>query len=905
MTKIIKVLKNNENTKPLKKKIKVLKNNENTKPLKKKIKVLKNNENTKLLNKNVKPLKKVIKVIKVLKNNENITSLKKVIKVLKNNEDTKLLNKNNSIEPSEWILPNKKKFINWVNKIFINYQLKGKYDEETGFKLLPNQKFIRDYMQHSSPYRGILLYHGLGSGKTCSAIAVAENLKNYVDNIVIMLPASIKQNFIHELKFCGDDKYKSNPKLIDNYYKFVSYNSSTKIKQLDKLNSLDNSVIIIDEIHNLVSLIMNSMINKKSNQGYEIYKKIMEAKNIKLIFLSGTPIINNIYETAIMFNMLKGYIEIIKFQMSDMDGNYLNIETLEKINKEFVKIPEFDFIDQYYPINNNLHLCLKINSSNQNFGDIIDSIINIGINNNIIIKYIDIDESNTLFPENKKDFENFFITLNKDNTETFKNKDLYKRRILGLVSYLKGSNEFDYPKINNIHNIKVNMSDYQYNLYEIIREHVERKQERYSKKNKQMNSVFRVYSRQISNFIFPEDIIRPYPKKILQIFKSLQNNGNNKAVIKISNDEFNNNANDELLDKVSKKQMLKIDEILNKLDNNSSQYLTIDKLHKYSPKMLEIMNNINNSNGLILIYSQFRKMEGVGVFSKVLNANGYSYYNKNNKLPKYAIYSGMEKEDEKIDIINKFTHPNNKYGDNIKILMITMAGAEGLDLKNIRQVHILEPYWNEVKIQQVIGRARRRKSHIDLPPKDRNIDIFRYYSSFSNTQLKSTKEYIKITTDEFIYQLARKKKIITDEILNIFKEIAVDCTLNSFETNNNIQCYSFGDISNGLSSKPNIKEDIGFIKHKEEIRTFKINLQKAIIDNNGFVLIPNNKDKKFYKFINNKLQKPLNLTKSQYSNYKIVVIDLNSNNIYDYYASIKHNQIKIGIINKDGLFVKF
>ncbi len=864
------------------------------KPNKKIIKVLKKNTNKKI----IKVLKK--NTNKVIKKDTN----KKIIKVLKNANKEENKSNNEVVKPNEWILPNKIKFINWINKIFINYQLKGKHEVTKGFKISSSQKFIRDYMQSSSPYRGILLYHGLGSGKTCSSITVAENLKHYMDNIIVMLPASIKQNFIHELKFCGDDRYKSNSKTIDNTYTFISYNSSTKIKQLNKFNSLDNSLIIVDEIHNLVSLIVSSIING-SGQGLDIYNKIMNAQNSKIIFLSGTPVINHAYETAILFNMLKGYIEITKFHMTDINGKYLEKKVLEKINSEFEKIPEFDFIDEYYPINNNLHVCLKINSSNERYGEIINKIINIGLKNKVVIEYIEFDNTNTLFPEDKKIFDDYFIDINENNTEVFKNKDLFKRRILGLVSYLKGSNTVDYPSINKIENVKVQMSDYQYNLYEMIREYVERKQERYSKDSKKVSSVFRVYSRQILNFIFPEEVQRSYPKKILQILKTVQNNGNkSSSILKISNEELNNNANKELSEKTTKKELEKIDTLLYNLEHHSENYLEFNKLNKYSPKMYEILKNIKQCKGLILIYSQFRKMEGIGVLAKVLNVNGYSHYLNKSKSPKYAIYSGMEKDEDRINIINKFTSYDNRYGDKIKILMITAAGAEGLDLKNIRQVHILEPYWNEVKIEQVIGRAQRRRSHIDLPKNEQNIDIYRYYGVFSNSQKNQTKEYMKTTTDEFIYHIAKKKKVITDEILQIFKEVAVDCTLNSFETNNNIQCYSFGSIKNGLSSKPNIRDDYGFIKQEEEIKTTKIKLKTGLIDNNNFILIPNTKDKKFYKLINNKLQDPINIQKNKYKNFKKVVIDLNSNLIYDYYASLKHNQIKIGKIDKYGKIEK-
>ena len=61
-------------------------------------------------------------------------------------------------------------------------------------------------------------------------------------------------------------------------------------------------------------------------------------------------------------------------------------------------------------------------------------------------------------------------------------------------------------------------------------------------------------------------------------------------------------------------------------------------------------------------------------------------------------------------------------------MIISGAGAEGISLECVRQVHILEPYWNFVRINQVFGRAIRLESHEDLDPKDRNVEEYIYLS---------------------------------------------------------------------------------------------------------------------------------------------------------------------------------
>ena len=103
--------------------------------------------------------------------------------------------------------------------------------------------------------------------------------------------------------------------------------------------------------------------------------------------------------------------------------------------------------------------------------------------------------------------------------------------------------------------------------------------------------------------------------------------------------------------------------------------------------------------------------------------------------PKYVLYTGTETAEEKEIVRNILNgdwskipkslvpeltsiHPNNLYGEVIKVIMITSSGSEGITLKNVRYVHLMEPYWHPVRGEQVIGRARRIRSHDALPEED-------------------------------------------------------------------------------------------------------------------------------------------------------------------------------------------
>ena len=94
-----------------------------------------------------------------------------------------------------YTLPNRKAFSDSVTRIFLKYRQKDMVGTDEPVKdLKPYQKLVRDYLVIETPYRGVLLYHGLGSGKTRSAIAIAESLMSN-KKIYVLTPASLEDNF--------------------------------------------------------------------------------------------------------------------------------------------------------------------------------------------------------------------------------------------------------------------------------------------------------------------------------------------------------------------------------------------------------------------------------------------------------------------------------------------------------------------------------------------------------------------------------------------------------------------------------------------------------------------------------------------------------------------------------------
>jgi hypothetical protein len=183
--------------------------------------------------------------------------------------------------------------------------------------------------------------------------------------------------------------------------------------------------------------------------------------------------------------------------------------------------------------------------------------------------------------------------------------------------------------------------------------------------------------------------------------------------------------------------------------------------------------------------------------------------------PRYIMYTGDEEREKRqvllriyngqwdklpkslADEIRTFTgQSDNKAGNVAKVFMITQSGAEGISLANVRQVHIMEPYWNYVRLEQVKGRAVRICSHMDLPPEERTVDIFTYISKFGASQLvdDTLKTFDnKQTTDQMVMNLLIAKKTLADSLMDAMKESAVDCQLNKLE-NGVGSCYVFNEI---------------------------------------------------------------------------------------------------------------
>ena len=315
---------------------------------------------------------------------------------------------------------------------------------------------------------------------------------------------------------------------------------------------------------------------------------------------------------------------------------------------------------------------------------------------------------------------------------------------------------------------------------------------------------------------------------------------------------------------------------MNKLDRERMQFLQLDtmnpsaRLHTYSPKLDRMIRHINSSKGSNLVYSQFKTVEGLGVLGIALKANGYveieisdsanpTFSDKTEasfrkgpaaKEKRFITFTGEGSKEHRALVLNLFNgnlsklpmnmrtvleesgynERFNQYGEICWVIGITGAGAEGISLKCCRSVHIMEPYWNNVRLDQVKGRAIRICSHKDLPFSEREVEIYTYYTVFSEEQKRGDKIDVTIrdadkdrttgrimTSDENVYYVGLRKDKINHELLTIMKESAVDCNLNAAD-NDGVQCMNLYGKPDQYIFDPNLEVDtiITSIDFKED-----------------------------------------------------------------------------------------
>lgn len=673
------------------------------------------------------------------------------------------------------------------------------------FTLEPQQIFLRNYISPDTPYNGILVFWKTGTGKTCAAISIAEGFKNTLKNMnkKMLVITTIPENFRKEIYNFEKERHKINPedviqctgreyelgeeslyltqqqrekevlKMIKSYYQFFGYTSfanyitentggwkgdekdiNEKIKNFIS-NEFDERVIIIDEIQN---------IKTDKRDLTKIIQPILQAiikygKNIKLVLMSATPMFDRPDEIIFYINLLLENDGREKINKNDIfnskDGTLKNgaDQILRKIFTGYVSYiraeKPYIFPFRIYPKESVVpHVEYYIN------GKKIDKEKRIKYTKLVLCEMKGIQEKTYEYYLNTKIKENEIENIhNEENVNEDENENNLKdKRILHDLIYISNitfplSNENENKNIGSISKMAVE-ADYDNGLGG------------YYKSVKMIGSKKRIQFKYQSHAIFNKDTSKEKP------------------------------------------------------------FADEDYLNKYSTKFASLLETVKKSKGLIYIYSNFIS-QGVLPLALMLEQNGFDReciegedqlldYNVNKykgggkrrqicywcgndakfkdhhnekakdfhyfKRAKYIIYYPEQSEIIKVkkeEALKKFIDRKNKYGEDIKIFIGTKAVSEGLDFKMLRQVHILEPWYNLSRHEQIIGRAIRNHSHFLLLPEERNVEIYQYASILPPKSKYSDRESVDLKN----YRLSENKDVIIKKITRIMKESAVDCVL--------------------------------------------------------------------------------------------------------------------------------
>lgn len=611
-------------------------------------------------------------------------------------------------------------------------------------KLEPQQFLLRNYISPVTPYNGLLVFHETGVGKTGAAISIAERFKEFLPTKIIVLVKSdtISKNFRNELSkyiFTGDnyatdderkvlengtkqekiDTQKAISRRINKQYEIITYGAfinrtigrrptvklgeSVRSKKREiigePIKNVSNSLIIIDEAHNLAG-----------NDGYRAVRTMLNKSiNTKVVLLTATPAFDNVREIVEVINLILPKDQQLPDRMNKKNVNLFKITRL--FDKKKAKEGE--------------------------------------INSPITIPML-----------------------------TEKGEKLLKRHVKGIVSYLK-ANKKTFPtqivkgkelttQKGSVKVVKCKLSDYQWKAVKLAlsRDTVNSDSDNSRNSNKRNSSNRNSVNRNKASTSAIASTSARSARGTLQ-------NEVIKASVAFKNTSDATSFVSPIVDtkgigKYGKEVLKEI-----KKSREAQKELTGDSLKKYSAKLYKLIKNLEKikGKGTAFVFSGFVE-GGVNMIAEIMKLNGYSQYGVDDNKPKFALLSGKIEPARRERFRKMFNKSDNKKGSKIAVLLATPVFSEGITLKNVRQIHILEPAWNMSRLIQVEGRGIRNNSHIDLLPKNRTVETYKYCAVAPKSAGNID------TIDEVKYKVAEKKDRSIKKAERILKKAAIDCALN-------------------------------------------------------------------------------------------------------------------------------
>ena len=354
-------------------------------------------------------------------------------------------------------------------------------------------------------------------------------------------------------------------------------------------------------------------------------------------------------------------------------------------------------------------------------------------------------------PVDKEFMEKYF------DGDKFIPDNTFRRAVRGKVSYLRG-------QVTNADRIEIGQTE-PYTKYikvfpdamssfqeQVVQEASERMDDKTDTSGKTKGGSFLKYSRNASNFVFPDGSYGSEGYKKHALRHRVKEKGTHDSV------EF---------DDITKQ------EVKNNLGKLSSKYESIINIIKEHPTELVYIycELVTGSGGLVLaLCLQALGFKWIKNVPTILSDDDEKH--DDNRRGFAIISSNTETTSGKGSVgkmIDAFSSPQNKYGKYIQVLIGSKKISEGITLKNVRQLHIVMPHWNLSALDQASGRIIRNLSHESLPENERYVHIYRHVAVTKNPSVE--------TPDIYIYRKAEDKDKKNTLVYRFLKIMAFDCSL--------------------------------------------------------------------------------------------------------------------------------
>ena len=611
-------------------------------------------------------------------------------------------------------------YYNWINQSFKQYAFPDEkfndpgYDPDavyssicnsSDYSLKPQQKFAGRIMNTYTKNKGLLVYHGLGSGKTQTSIVIGEAFKfrNSTDDsvipgrsdtlVLIVVPAALVEQYYSEIiGNIENGKIKSaSGQILINGDRQYYLNDLTR----EAISQAYLDIIELEkdpenpENERKIRQLKKDIIRRKNEERLSVQKVYQ--------ILSHETFLNRIFNYSDGDFKPGPYLPLLKI------GNGLLIidEIQNLVSAIGTSYRKLLYSIKFYADNNFRVVALTGTP-------IYDKPFEFGLLMNVLRPRIQ-------FPDGYEEFNEVFL----QDRNTMKNKELFKKMCSGYVSYFKGGNPEAYPFKKTII-MEHSMNPYQYTVYkkallaEVQRDLESRKADNEefivrvhtseSKNDEKATGIFN-NSNLFCNIAFPEAKLTAEETRVMS----------RETVLKAGIREFKS-----VLRSVAA-QGNNFAKILNTVSGFSSKFAKVAELIMASP-------------GPVFVYSNF-VFYGVDAMATVMSFLGYTEYpDQSGANGCYFVWKGKASPDEIIKAKQLFNSKENINGKLLRIMFGTQTVMEGVDFKNVRQVHILDPWWNDSRLQQIIARGIRLCSHRDLPASERYVNVFIHLSTLGSAE---------------------------------------------------------------------------------------------------------------------------------------------------------------------------